>query len=413
MTKIPQLNMDWVRAQFPALKDDFVFMDNAGGSQIVGPVLDRLQEYLIHHNVQLGASYANSAKAGKTLEEVVESIFRHINAYKKEEVVIGPSSSWLLRVLSICLSQQWERGDEVIISNSDHEANVSCWTDLEKRGIIIKTWKVNPDTYELELSELEKLLSPKTRLVAMVHASNILGTINPIKKIARTVHQAGALLCVDGVAFAPHRMVDVQQLEIDFYVYSFYKTYGPHLAVLFGKYELLSSMEGINHYFIQSVPYKFQPGNINYELTYSLGGILDYLKNLYDFHYSDSDSSSEIQKTQTAFDLITRHEESLSSKLLDYLSTRTNIRIIGHKSGNAELRVPTISFVHKHRKSSEIVESVDPFQIGIRFGDFYAKKIIEDLGLVDKDGVIRVSMVHYNTVDEVNKLINAFETLGI
>lgn len=140
-------------------------------------------------------------------------MIRHTGSGDPKEVIIGASTTMLLRILSICISRQWERGDEVIVTNSDHEANVSCWTDLEQQGIVIKTWKINPETLRFEMNDLRDLLTDRTRLVAMVHISNILGTINPIKEVAAMVHQAGALLCVDGVAAAPHRLIDVQESE--------------------------------------------------------------------------------------------------------------------------------------------------------------------------------------------------------
>jgi cysteine desulfurase family protein (TIGR01976 family) len=319
----------------------------------------------------------------------------------------------LLRILSISLSQQWQPGDEVIISNSDHEANVSCWTDLQKMGIVIKIWKVDPDTLEFNTDELKELLTPKTKLVAMVHASNILGTINPIKDYARIVHESGALFCVDGVAYAPHRLIDVQEWGVDFYVFSTYKVYGPHQAVLYGRYETLRELEGLNHYFIgkEEVPYKLQPGNINFELTYSLGGLMQYLLDLYQHHFGDVNKISNRQKYADTFALIADHEEVLAEKLIDYLNSKNEIKIIGISSGDKLKRMPTISFVHEKFMSSQVTRFVDKYRIGIRYGDFYAKKIIHDLGLLEKDGVIRVSLVHYNTLEEVNRLINVFEEI--
>ncbi len=384
-------------------------MDNAGGSQVVENVINNIQDYMINYNVQLGASYEVSATAGEKLKFVTKQLAQLINAENTEEVIVGPSSTMLLRILSICLSRQWQPGDEVIVTNSDHEANVSCWTDLKEKGIVIKTWKVNPKTLEFELEDLKKLLSNKTKLLAMVHASNILGTINPIPEIAKIVHDAGALICVDGVAYAPHRLVDVQAFGVDFYVFSTYKVYGPHSAILYGKLELLEKMDGINHNFIDETPYKFQPGNFNFEFTYGLLGLSQYLVEVHDFHFPEAIDSADRMKFKTSFDLIADYEEKLSVLLIDYLKTKENTRIIGKQNGKKSERVPTISFIHKNLKSSTIVEKIDPYRIGIRFGDFYAKKLINDLGLSEKDGVVRVSLVHYNTLEEVNALIKAFE----
>lgn len=408
-----KLDLSFVRKQFPALKRDFTFMDNAGGSQVLSGVIHRITDYLSNTNVQLGASYSVSQESGKRLEEATAKLAEYINAKRKEEIVVGPSTTMLLRILSLTLSQQWQAGDEIIVSNSDHEANVSCWMDLRKKGIVVKIWKLNPKTFRFDLTDLEKLLSPRTKLVTLVHASNILGTINPIKEIAKIVHQAGALICVDGVAYAPHRLVDVQELDVDFYAFSTYKLFGPHQAVLYGRYDLLHKLESFNHYFIgkEEVPYKLQPGNLNFELTYSLGAIPEYFEILHDYHFPLNININFKEKHKKSFELIAEHEEKIATELLNYLSGNKMITIIGEVTADKYKRVPTISFVHQNLKSSAIVEAIDPFNIGIRFGDFYAKKIIEDLGLVEKDGVVRVSLVHYNTIEEVRKLIKAFETV--
>ncbi len=407
------LNTKYIRKQFPALKKKFVFMDNAGGSQTLKSVMERIKEYLSNYNVQLGASYEVSAKAGTVLNEVHQKLARYINAKRPEEVVIGPSSTMLLRILSLTISSQWPKGSEIIVSNSDHEANISCWRDLEKKGFKIKVWKLNSKTLQFDLDDLKKLISKRTKLVALVHTSNILGTINPIKKIAKIVHNAGALICVDGVAYAPHRLIDVQKWDVDFYVFSWYKVYGPHQAILYGKYELLKKLDSINHYFIgkKVIPYKLQPGNFNYELTYSLSAIPDYFSQLHDYHYPAKTAIDERKKWERVFRLVAEHEKQLADYLLFYLFSKPDVIIVGHSKSSKKLRVPTIAFIHKKLKSSEIVKKTDPHGIGIRFGDFYAKRLIHDLGLEQYDGVVRVSLVHYNTMAEVHNLVKAFEKI--
>ncbi len=408
----PTLDINWVRKQFPALSDNFIFMDNAGGSQVAGKVITYLQEYFLQYNVQLGASYKISDAAGQVLRDTTRRISTLIHANRYEEIVMGSSATMVLRILSLCLSQLWKSGDEVIVSHADHEANVSCWKDLSKLGIVIKIWHVNKDTMQLEIEDLLKILSKKTKLVAMVHASNVLGTIHPVKNIAKIVHEVGALLCVDGVAYAPHRSINVKEWDVDFYVFSTYKIYGPHQAVLYGKYELLEKMPGINHFFIQSVPYKFQPGNFNFELMYSLNGICDYLEDLAEYHYPSPNSLIHFKdKNEASFSLMAGHEENLSDTLLSYLNSKPEIRIIGSKKSEKDIRVPTISFVHKYMRSDEIVSRTDAYHIGIRYGDFYAVHLIDELGLREKNGVVRVSMVHYNTIAEVHRLIDAFDEI--
>ncbi|MFV8225467.1 cysteine desulfurase-like protein [Christiangramia aquimixticola] len=406
------MDIEYVRKQFPALERDFIFMDNAGGSQVLLKVAERISGYLLHHNVQLGASYKVSEEAGRKLKYATSRITALLNAEKDAEVVIGSSTTMLMRILSLTFSGNLKKGDEIIVTNTDHEANVSPWMDLQKKGINIKIWEVNKTTLQLDLEDLNALMTERTRLVTVTHASNVLGTINPIREIAAFVHKKGALICVDGVAYAPHRKVDGQELDVDFYTFSWYKTFGPHLAVMYGKYEHLQHLDSLNHYFIgkDSIPYKLQPGNFNFELTYSTLGIIEYYEEFYRHHFTDQTLNFD-QRLEQTFKMIGQHEEKLAKQLLDYLNSVPEIKVIGHTSPDAEKRVPTISFVHKDFKSNEIVEKVDPHRIGIRFGDFYAKKLIQSLDLLEQNGVVRVSLVHYNTVEEVQKLISIFKRI--
>lgn len=414
MTPSPQpqtasLDLSFVRAHFPALNGEWVFMDNAGGSQILRPVVDRITEQLYGSHVQHGASYALSQLSMQRVREATAAMATLVNAREPEEIVMGGATTLLIRLLSLSFAQTLQAGDEIIVSNSDHEANVSPWMDLQKQGIVVHIWKIRPDTLRFDLEDLAALLTDRTRLVALTHTSNVLGTLNPIKEIARLVHDRGALICVDGTAHAPHRLVDVQDLDVDFYVFSTYKVYGPHYALMYGKKELLLRLPGLNHYFIREdeLPYKFQPGNVNFELCYGMLGLADYLSAVAEHHSSAPATLRE--KMALAFDLFSRHEERLAGRLLTFLHTKPGIRIIGESSPSRALRVPTICFVQEGRNSDDIVNSVDPHKVAIRYGDFYAKKLIQDLGLSAQNGVVRVSMVHYNTLEEVDRLIAALE----
>jgi len=403
----PALDPAFVRAQFPSLDGDWTFMDNAGGSQIAQPVLDRLQEYLVTSNVQLGASYEVSQLATERLAAAQQVAATLVNAARPEEVVIGPSTSMLLRILAHCWGQTLAAGDEVIVTNCDHEANITPWLELERAGITVKVWPLNAENLQLELADLESLLTPRTRLVALTHASNVLGEIVPIAAIAERVHRQGALLCVDGVGYAPHRLVDVQALDVDFYVFSLYKVYGPHIALLYGKYDLLRALPSFNHRFIgpEVVPYKLQPGGANYELSYSLVGLGDYLSAVATHHHPELATASLRQQMAAAFDLMAHHEQQLCHRLLDGLMARPGVRIIGPTTAAAAVRVPTVAFTVEGMASSALPPQVDPHRIGIRYGHFYAQRLIEHLGLTKVDGVVRVSLVHYNTLAECDRLL--------
>ena len=409
---MPRLDLDYVRQQFPALNDDVVMLDNAGGSQIAKPVFDRIAEFMFSTNVQLGATYGASVDAAHRVHEGRKALATLLNADHAEEVVMGATATQLFDQLAQSLVQHWEPGDEVIVSNFDHEANIGPWRRLAERGIVVRTWELPKGAHKPGPESLAPLLGPRTRLVAMTHCSNIFGSINDVRGIADLVHEHGAMICVDGVAFAPHRAVDVKALDADFYAFSVYKTYGPHHAALYGKYDLLRHKAGnINHYFYgeDRVPNKLEPGNPNYELAYSCVGVVDYLERLTAAHGVNAKGRAAVE---AAFDMITDHETELAERFLAYLRSREDVTIVGDPSSDCDARVPTISFMIPGQSSRKIVEGMDPAGIGIRFGDFHSKRLVEALDLGDPDGVIRVSAVHYNTLDEMDRLIDRLDSLS-
>jgi cysteine desulfurase family protein (TIGR01976 family) len=402
------LDLDAVRAEFPALSSGYVFLDNAGGSQVLARVADRIRNYLLSTSVQLGASYSVSQQAAQRVMEARQSVAELINAQHSDEVVMGGASTALMFQITQAILPTVKAGDEIIVTNTDHEANIGAWLRLQSAGAVVRFWNVNPDTLELDLADLESMLSPAVKWIAMTAASNVLGTVNPVAKVAALAHQIGARLCVDAVAYAPHRLVDVQAMDADLVVFSFYKVFGPHYAVLWGRKELLLGLANLNHYFIsmQDIPYKLQPGNVNFELSYGCIGISDYLV---DVGQQLGEAGTRRQKMQAAFDAFERHEDSLAELLLGYLRSKPSVRIIGHPTARAGQRMPTVSFVVQAQSPEAIVHKVDTQGIGIRFGDFYATRLIESLGLAKQGGVVRVSMAHYNTTDEITRLINALE----
>ncbi len=398
------LDLQAIRAEFPALSQDCVFLDNAGGSQVLRRVADRVSDYLLTSSVQLGASYRQSQDAGARVLAARQSVAELINAPHDEEVVMGGATTSLMFLLTQALLPGIRPGDEIIVTNTDHEANIGGWMRLKAAGAVVKIWNINTETLQLDLADLDELLSRRTRWVAVTHASNVLGTVNRVAAIAERVHAAGARLCVDAVAYAPHRLVDVQASGADVYVFSFYKVFGPHHAVMWVRRDLLIGLPSLNHYFIgpDVVPYKLQPGNVNYELSYGCIGINDYLT---DMGKRLGSKGSAREKMQAAFDAFEEHEDALAERLLVFLRGKKQVRIIGLPDASAGGRVPTVSFMVDGMQSESIVRHVDRFNIGIRFGDFYAKRLIEALGLQDRGGVVRVSIAHYNTPEEIDRLI--------
>ena len=283
----PELDVEFARAHFPALADGWAFFENAGGSYVPRSVIERVTAYMTESQVQPGAGYAPSAAAAERMAEGRLAVAQMINA-DADEVLVGPSTTANVYALGHAIRPWLEPGDEVVVTDLDHEANNGAWRRLAEIGAVVKEWRVDPATAELDPAALEPLLGPRTRLVCVTHCSNITGAFNDIAAIARMVHAAGGLLFVDGVAFAPHRAIDVRALDVDFYGFSPYKVYGPHLGVLYGKREHLIAAEGQNHFFFRAgdVPDKIAPGYANHELTAGLAGIADYFDQLHAHHFA-------------------------------------------------------------------------------------------------------------------------------
>jgi cysteine desulfurase family protein (TIGR01976 family) len=405
------LDLDFVRGHFPALAGDWIFFDNAGGSQVLESVVERVADYLRTTPVQLGATYAVSERAAERQREAARALAEFINAADASECVLGPSTTALLGRLARALGPSLAAGDEIIVTNVDHEANIGCWRRLAARGIRIKTWPIDRDTLRLEPETLKTLLNERTRLVCFTQTSNILGSIEPVAEIARLAHQYGAKVCVDAVACAPHHSIDVRALDVDYYVFSLYKVYGPHLALLYGKRDLLLDLDNLNHAFIgaQALPLKLQPGAVSYELVHGAGAIPDYFLALSE-HAGGASAGNFQTRTAAGYTAIQRHEQQLAGRLLDFLSAKPGVRIIGSQRADRN-RTPTISFVKAGIDSATIPPAADARNIGIRYGHFYAKRLIDDLGLAAQHGVVRVSMAHYNTLAEVDRLVGCLDPL--
>tara|TARA_B100000959_G_scaffold32017_2_gene30487 strand:+ start:4860 stop:6089 length:1230 start_codon:yes stop_codon:yes gene_type:complete len=402
------LDLDFVREQFPALTNEWIFMDNAGGSQILKGCVANINEYYYANNVQLGGSYELSQAASRAFSEGREKISMLFNAKSADEIVFGPSTTVLLQFLSKSLASFFQPGDEVIVTSLDHESNIGPWLELEKIGVKIKFWELNANTYTLDLEDLEKIITKKTKLVAFVHVSNIVGTINPVKEFTKFIHDHGAMVCVDAVAYAPHRAIDVVDWNVDFYALSLYKTYGPHHAALYCRMDHMVELDNLYHFFYgkDKIPAKMEPGNANYELSYGSGAIVDYLVEIGSSAKKDATKRENIE---IAFDQIADHEVKLNSILLEYLCSRRDCTIIGSREGVSSSRVPTVAFTIDGKLSDQICVAMDEHKIAIRYGDFHARRLSDRLGLEQYNGAVRISLTHYNTTDEVNRLIKALD----
>lgn len=402
------IDLDFVRGHFPGLAADWVFFDNAGGSQIVQGAIDKISEFLIHRNVQTGGSYAVSQAAAEGLMMGREAAKTLVNAARAEEIVFGSSTTQLVRTLASAMRNQLQPGDEIIVSHADHESNIGPWDALREFGIIIKNWPLDQASMSMRLEDLEPLMTPRTKLVCIHHVSNILGSINPVKEFAAFVHERGARICVDGVAYAPHRAINVQDWDVDYYIFSIYKCYGPHMAIMYGKYELLGELDSQYHYFYgkDKIPGKLEPGNPNYELAYSTAGVVDYLIAL-GTHLGCE--GSDRARLEAAYTGISRQEDVLTGRLISWLEARNDCRIIGR--GMEEGRVPTIAFKFDDLNSEMVAREMDKFGIAIRFGDFHSRRLVEDLKETGQSGCLRVSMVHYNSIEQVDALTEALASI--
>jgi len=323
------------------------------------------------------------------------------------EVILGPSTSVLLQMLAGCYAKALKPGSEIIVAQTGHEANVGPWKHLDRLGFSLRWWEMDPATFSCQISDLEELLSEQTALVAFPHVSNLLGEIVDVEAITSLVHSAGARVVVDGVAYAPHRAMDVSAWNVDWYAYSTYKVYGPHMAALWGQRDAMAELSGPNHFFVpdDDLPYKFEVGGVNHEGCAGIRGLRDYLAFLADVGDLQALDRAAIER---AFDVMTACELPLQARLIEYLRSRTDVRIIGPIDDGLS-RVGTISFVHDTKSSAEITEAVNRSGIGIRHGHMYAYHLCEAAGLDPEDGVVRTSLVHYNTMEEIERLIEVFD----
>ncbi len=410
-----KLDLNFVKSQFPAFKDplakDWSFFENAGGSYVPKNVIDKLTNFMTSTKVQPYADYPMSKIAGENMDKATEMFANMINA-KNNEILIGGSTSINLYVLSNALKKFINIGDEVIVTNQDHEANISPWRRLSEHGAIIKEWQFNKDTHELEINDLSKLISKKTKILAVTHCSNIVGSINNLKEITKIAHANNIIVIGDGVSYAPHGFPDVKELGVDFYTFSLYKTYGPHLALLYGKEKILQKLPNQNHEFLNGqYPYTINPGGPNHEELVSLIGIYEYFENLFNHHFSNQNLTI-LEKVNKVNELIANHEEKLGNKVLKYIYERKDLRLIGKNIIQNKDRAPTISFTSINKSSKEISDILLKYNIATRNDNFYAWRCLKHLGIDPEDGVIRISMVHYNTNDDVDRLINALEKIN-
>jgi len=405
------LDLQAIRAQFPALTSGLVYFDNPGGTQVPNRVIDRMVDYLVTKNANHEGAFPTSQRSDALVEQAHQAMAEMLNA-APDEIVFGANMTTLTLHLSRSIARELQPGDEIIVTRLDHDANISPWMHVaEDRGCTLRWLDFDVEDCTLRLADLESLLSKRTRLVAVGYASNAVGTINPVERIIELAHQAGAWCIVDAVQYAPHGTIDVRRLDCDFLVVSAYKFFGPHAGVLFGKRDLL---ERLFPYKVRPAPEappgKFETGTGNFEAIAGTLGAVEYLASL--GPQTGEATGSLRDPLGLAMESIQDHERHLSRVLINSLQSLPGVRIHGITDpGAIHQRVPTVSFTVAGLHPRNIAAALGEQGVQVWDGNYYAPAVTERLGLEADGGMVRVGLVHYNTVDEIQRLVDTLRPL--
>lgn len=403
-----KLKTEFIREQFPTLRRNetkhFGFFENAGGSYVCRQVMDAHDKYWQKMRVQPNAPYPISKKAGKAMQAGYDTLAAILNV-DVEAVHIGPSTSQNTYVLAQAFADFLPKGANIIVTNQDHEANSGPWRRLKARGFEIREWCVSPETGELNEAVLWSLVDDNTKLLAFPHASNIVGSVNPVAEICKKAKEKNVLTCVDGVSFAPHEWPDITALGCDIYLFSSYKTYGPHQGVMVVRPELARALPNQGHEFNDEYLQKrLTPAGPDHAQIATCAGLGDYIEAVFEKQFKDKSSLSEMAREVSR--LQRAHETELLSLLMEALEKRP-VRVLG--TYDAALRVPTVSIYQEGMKGVDAAKALAAHGIMASGGHFYAPRVLEATGIPPENGVLRVSFVHYTSEKEVKALIKALK----
>lgn len=402
------LDVDYVRRQFPAFSEPSLegqaFFENAGGSYTCAPVIDRLTRFYHQRKVQPYAPYPASEAAGEEMDDA-RARLAAIVGVETDELSFGPSTTQNTFVLANAVRCWLTPGEAIVVTNQDHEANSGPWRRLADEGIEIREWRVDSETGSLDPIDLDVLLEDgKVRLVCFPHCSNVVAEINDVAAITALAHAAGAFVVVDGVSYAPHGLPDIGSLGADVYLFSSYKTYGPHQGIMVVRRQFGFELPNQAHFFNGEVLYKrFTPAGPDHAQVAACAGMADYIDQLAAQHGIDG---SPVEKGIAVHDLMRAHEVALMQPLLDYLAGRNDLRLIGPRE--AARRAPTIA-VDLGRNAEEAARALAAHGVMAGGGDFYAVRPLEALGVDLERGVLRMSFVHYTNSAEIDQLIGALD----
>ncbi|MFI4877723.1 MAG: cysteine desulfurase-like protein [Steroidobacterales bacterium] len=404
-----------LRGQFPALQRaaDFIFFDNAAGAQVPDGVLAAVNEHLVGHNVQRGGRYPQSVAVDASIQRGRAAVAALLNARRPEEIAFGMNATSFIRLVSLAIGQTLGARKEIILTDLDHEANVATWLVLERLGAQFRWWRMRDDGC-LHCEDLEPLVGPRTRLLACALASNALGSIVDVHRAARLLHGAGGEIFLDAVHYAPHGPIDVQALECDYLVCSGYKIFAPHMGFLWGRYELLAQLPTFREDFIpDQPPGKIEAGTFIYENVAGMAAAVDYLAALgHSLGARPADGAAELRDgCHAAMAAIRSYEQVLSRELLRVLRT-AGATVYGlSDAAQVEGRVPTVCFNLPGIVPAAVTEAAAAAGIGIRDGHMYAPRLMHRLGLAVAQGAVRVSLVHYNTLAEIERFAAVLDRL--
>ncbi|MDZ7288326.1 MAG: cysteine desulfurase-like protein [candidate division KSB1 bacterium] len=413
------LNVAKIRAQFPALQQrdalglPFLYLDGPGGTQVPQRVIDAMTNYLIRMNSNKHGQFPTSRQTDAVVDAARVAMADFFNA-SPEEIIFGANMTTLTFHLSRSLAKVFQPGDEIIVTRLDHDANISPWLALQEKGVNIRWWDMQPETCTLDPAALDKLLTPRTKLLAVGYASNAVGTINDVKRIAQMVHAAGAMIFVDAVHYAPHGPIDVRDIDCDFLACSVYKIFGPHVGVLYGRRELLEKLPA---YKVRpqedTPPDKFETGTLNHEGIAGTIAAIEYLADIGKDHapllpQNFNTFQGRQRDLKRAMHVIQSHENQLSRHLVAKLKTLPGVKIYGiTDTKNFGHRTPTFAIRLPGLTPQEIARRLGEQGIFVWDGNFYALEVTTRLGVEEMGGVVRIGMVHYNTTEEIDRLIVA------
>lgn len=408
------LDVDFCRSQFPLLREDNPdgYFDNAGGSYVPDQVIDQLTAYMRDSQTQPGWPFAAAKRGNARLEKAKNDVSALFNI-SPDELVIGPSTTLNTYVLSHAIRPTLSEGDAIVVTNQDHESNGGCWRRMADTGIEIREWRIDPDSGDLDPADLDPLLADgKVKLVAFPQVSNIIGSVNDVKAITTQAHAAGARVVVDGVAAVAHTLLDLKDAGVDFYLFSFYKLFGPHLAMLYARQDHIESLSNQNHFFHENSGItKLNPGGLAYESVGAIGGIMDYFDAVYAHHF-DAPANDPRSRALAVYRLFQAQEQVVMKRFLDWAIAKPGLRLIGRKDADVDRRAATFSlYLGDGRDPMAVTEALAERGLCTGAGHFYGYRCVEGLGIDPEVGVLRVSMVHYTTEAEVDRLTTALDEL--